>query len=134
MAKEKLNVQLNQSINGVEFGSDANIVRNVFGKQKRSFKKSVFSKGHTDVYDGFHIYYSSEGTFEAIEIFGDTEAYVDGHIVFPGNVSNLHAVIPDLKGNGGEFISEQNSVGVMVNDDGMTIESILFGRKNYYGT
>ena len=132
MSKNNLVVELKTSVNGVKFNADASAVKAVFGKPSRSMKKAFFSKGHTDAYDDFHIFYSDKGQFEAIEVFGDVSVFVNGETVYPGTLAKAKKVIPGLSGEREDFISDKASVGISTDEAGENITSILFGCAGYY--
>lgn len=121
-----------KSVNNVSFGSDRTLVRKRFGKAFKEFKKSPFSENTTDAYECCHLYYSKDNRFEAIEIFNPGQVIVDGKVIFPGTVNDIHKVFSDLKEDCGCFLDLANSVGVTVSDDNNTVEAILFGCKDYY--
>lgn len=132
MKGKELTVVLGSSVNGISFGSSDRVVHKEFGKAKRTFKKAFFSKGHTDAYNDFHIFYSDKGQFEAIEVFGEVSVSVNGETVYPGTLAKAKKAIPGLSGEHEDFTSNKASVGITTDEDGKNISSILFGCAGYY--
>ena len=127
---KNFDVLLGKKVNNVLFGTDRDAVRKVFGKKFNEIKKNIFSKNTMDAYDDFHIYYSKDDTFEAIEIFGKFTVKIEGVKVFPGSVETIKQVITDLEVDGDGYLSRENSVGITTEGD--EIKSILFGELGYY--
>jgi len=127
---KNFDVVLGKKVNNVLFGTDRDAVRKVFGKKFNEIKKNIFSKNTMDAYDDFHIYYSKDDTFEAIEIFGKFTVKIEGVKVFPGSVETIKQVITDLEVDGDGYLSRKNSVGITTEGD--EIKSILFGELGYY--
>ena len=127
---KNFDVVLGKKVNNVLFGTDRDAVRKVFGKKFNEIKKNIFSKNTMDAYDDFHIYYSKDDTFEAIEIFGKFTVKIEGVKVFPGSVETIKQVITDLEVDGDGYLSRENSVGITTEGD--EIKSILFGELGYY--
>lgn len=122
----------NKQIGDVRFGMKKQDVRNILGKKYRSFRKSIFSKSTTDAYSDYHVYYTQDGTLEAVEIFGSVEVWFKGEKLFPGTVAEALRILPDLEPDDGGYISRKLSVGLYAPDNDR-IESILVGRESYYG-
>ncbi|MCM1277316.1 MAG: hypothetical protein NC299_18485 [Lachnospiraceae bacterium] len=119
-----------ESVNGIRFGAQREIVRNAFGSFEE-FKKSPFSKNTSDDFGDFHIFYDSNNCFEAVEIF-EAEVKINNTVIFPGTLAEANKLIADLKSNDPDYwISKEQSVGLCAPDG--EIESILFGIKKYYG-
>ena len=96
-------------------------------------KKSAFSKNTMDVYESFHVFYNENDEMEAIELFEGNRLSLDRKTLFPGSIRNAKKLIPDLKENGGSYISASMSFGITVSpDDPDLIESVLVGCKGYY--
>jgi len=122
-----------QEVNGVKFGCNRKAARKAFGSKFKEVKKTVFSKSTMDAYDDYHVYYTPDGEFEAIEIFGDVTVMVNGKTVFPGNVRELKDIFSETQRDSDGWIDQNNSVGVTLSqDNGDVIEAILFGCENYY--
>lgn len=131
MGKIDWNAVLNVSVDGIEFGTDRSVVRKILGKPKRVFSKTSDSVNTTDAYADFHAYYSADDKLEAIEVFaGNISLSINGKPVFPGTLSAVKEILPDLDGSCDSYVSKAGSVGICTEDD--MIESILVGRKNYY--
>ena len=124
------NVELLNNVNGIRFGMDRAEARKIVGTDYTEFKKSKFSKNTTDDFGICHIFYDSNDTVEAIEIFGDIEVAIDEQIVFPNGLDNLKKIAEDLVDDGDGLISIKYSVGVTM--DGDRMEGILFAGQGYY--
>ena len=123
-------VVLGKEVNSVPFGTERNAVRKVFGKKFKEIKKNIFSKNTMDVYDDFHIYYTKDDAFEAIEIFGRANVNIQGVRVFPGSIGAIKQLVTDLEDEGDGYLSRKKSVGITMEGD--EIQSILFGEPGYY--
>ncbi len=131
MDNSNWNVLPNVSVNGIAFGTDRSSVRKLLGKPKRVIKKTPDAANTTDVYEDFHVYYSAEDKFEAIELFGGSIIVnINSQPLFPGTLSAAYKMLPDLVEYFGIYMSKSASVGIC--SEGDTIDSILIGRKNYY--
>lgn len=130
---KRIEVNVLKDVNSVPFGAERAAVRKVFGKKYKEMKKSVFSKNTMDAYDDFHIYYTEDNKFDAIEIFGKTEIKMNGTVVYPGKVSDIEGLLVLPKKNGDGIISESISVGITVDQENADkIEAILFGSEGYF--
>ena len=67
------------SVNGIEFGTSREKIRETLGKPEYSFFKDD-DKIETDIFGCFHIFYDADYRFEAIEVVyvDETEIYYDG--------------------------------------------------------
>ncbi|WP_026528268.1 hypothetical protein [Butyrivibrio sp. VCD2006] len=130
---KKITIEPLVQVNGVKFGCDRESARKIFGNKYKEIKKNKFSKNTMDSYKDFHVYYSEDGLFEAIEIFGKVKVIVAGYEVFPGKVDNSKKVFPEIHKDDDDWIDEKTSIGITVmQDDHNSIEAILFGCKGYY--
>ncbi len=130
---KKIDVKPLIEVGGVKFDTERDMVRKAFGKDYQEIKKTPFSKNTMDAYRDFHVYYSPDNKFEAIEIFGNVKVFVDEKEVFPGEVGKLIKIVPDIKEDSDGLISQELSIGVTLSpDDERRIEAILFGCKGYY--
>ena len=121
----------NKSVNGLEFGIERPIVRKTIGKPKRVFSKTSTSANTTDDYSDFHVYYSADDKLEAIEFFGrNIKLLINTRQVFPGTLSTIKEILPDLEECCGSYISKADSIGVGIEEE--NIDSLLVGCKNYY--
>lgn len=119
-----------KSVKGIAFGENRETARKLMGGEYTEFKKSRYSSNTSDDFGCCHIFYDGDNKVEAVEIFSDVEVVILGKSVFPDGLDDLKALIPDLKDEGGSFISEKSSVGVTM--DGRNMDAILFGCPNYY--
>lgn len=125
-----LTVVPTESVNGIAFGSEREIVRKEFGEYTE-FKKSPFSKNTTDDFGDFHVYYDADNHFVAIEIFG-AEVRIDGLKFFPASLNELSAKISDLASEEkGCWESKSRSIGIYA--PRRKVEAVLFGKTGYYG-
>ena len=130
---EKFVVIPNLSVNGIEFGTSREETRKALGRSFKEFKKSPFSENTTDAYDAFHVFYSVDDKFEAIEFFGNVKVAIGRRVVFPGKVSKIQKLFEDLVDDGEGVTSVNYSIGITVDvDDPAKIDGILFGCKGYY--
>lgn len=124
------NVQPLEDIHGIKFGMTREEVRNVFSEKGKEFKKSKFSKTVTDDFGVCHVFYDTNDECEAVEIFEDVTVVVDGKVVFPNSIEAAKMVFTDMEEEEGNYISKIYSVGIYAPSGKM--ESILFGKKDYY--
>ena len=129
----KFDVKTKKSVNGADFGCDRETTRKVFGKKYVEIRKNEFSENTMDVYDSFHVFFTKDNRFEAIEIFGDIKVTVNGERIFPGSVDKAINVLPKLTRDDYGLIDKANSIGITLSqDDENEIEAILFGCEGYY--
>lgn len=132
---KKIEVNVLKDVKGVPFGAERETVRKVFGKNYKEMKKSIFSKNTMDAYDDFHIYYTKDNKFDAIEIFGEIEIRMEGTVIYPGKVSDIEGLLTLPKKNSDGIISESMSVGITVDQENTNkIEAILFGSEGYFSS
>lgn len=130
---KKLIIKTNQSVNDLVFGTDRSVVRKTFGSAYKEIKKTPFSVNTIDVYADYHIYYTSDNKFEAIEIFGNVIAMANGIMVFPAEIDAIKNIFPGIVvDEWGGYIDKDNSIGITVSTENNKIETILFARKGYY--
>lgn len=133
MDKEKFEVIPQISVNGVFFGTNREETRKAFGAHFKEFKKTSFSKNTTDAYDSFHVFYTSDNKFEAIEFFGNVKVLIGKRLVFPGKVSRIQKLFEDFEDDGEGFTSIKYSIGITIDEDNpLKIDGILFGSEGYY--
>lgn len=125
----KINVIPLKEFANVKFGMKRTDVRNVLGNAKE-FKKTKFSKISTDDFGFCHVYYDEKDRCEAVEIFDDTEVFVNGKKVFPVSITDCEKVFTDLIKDGDDYTSIENSVGIYA--PGNRMEGILFAVAGYY--
>lgn len=119
------------SVNDIPFGADRDIVRNAFGEY-REFKKNKFSKNTTDDFGGFHVFYTDDNKFDAIEIFdviNETEVYVNDKKL-NDDFCSVKGIFSDIYKDENGYISINSSVGIT--EECNKIESVLFASKGYY--
>ena len=119
-----------ESINGISFGENRKRVREAINLEYKEFKKNAFSKNTTDNYGFCHVYYDENDNLVAVEFFDDIELTINNMRILPGKTSEIKSIIDDLEFDGYGYISNKYSVGISETDG--NIESILFGKKNYY--
>ena len=127
----KLEAVPTEYVDKIRFGMKRNNVRAVLGEPKE-FKKTATSKMLTDDFGFCHVFYNSNEECEAVEIFSDTEVYIDGSLIFPTNLKKAKEIIEDFKRDEYGLISKKMSVGIYAPNNKM--ESILFGEKGYYSS
>lgn len=126
---DKMNVIPLKEFANVKFGMKREDVRKVLGVAKE-FKKTKYSKVTTDDFGFCHVYYDEKESCEAVEIFDNTEVFVNGKKVFPTRIDDCREVFTDLIQDGDDYTSIENSVGIYAPENKM--EGILFGIKGYY--
>ena len=77
-----------------------------------------------------HVFYDENYECEAIEIFYESEVYVNGSLIFPTDFETAKKVIEDLEEDDDGLISISKSIGIYAPCGDM--ESILFGKEGYY--
>lgn len=120
-------------VNGVKFGMKRSEVRDVLGEATEFFKTSS-SPNSTDDFGYCHVFYDNSDRCEAIEIFDDTEVYIEGKLIFPTNketaLNLFRSIFDDFILDDDGLISYKYSIGIYAPNESM--ESILIGRENYY--
>lgn len=118
------------SVDEIKFGSSRSDVRNRYGECEE-FKKNKYSKNTTDDFGDFHVYYTEDDEFEAIEFFPNDSIsiFINGKKL-TNNISDLKELFSDLEEDSGSYTSVKFSVGFDYDDD--EISSILFGCPDYY--
>lgn len=118
-----------KNVAGITFGADRETVRKVFGRY-REYKKSPFSKNTLDDFGFCHVYYDSTNHCEAFEFSSEQKIEVNGVIVYPGTIDALSEIMGPFELIEGCYINVAKSIGITTSNGRMN--SILFGRKNYY--
>ena len=130
---DKIVINPTVGVGKVMFGCTRDQTRKVFGKKYKEIKKSNFSENTMDAYDDYHVYFSKDNTFEAVEVFGNIEVVVEGKTIFPGKVDALKETFPRLVKDDYGMIDYEKSVAIIFSEhDEKLIGSILFGRKGYF--
>lgn len=128
---EKVIVQPTLGFANINFGMLRDEVRHNFTGFKGEFKKTPFDTQCTDDFGFCHVFYDDGNKCEAVEFFPEIEVQVNGQTILPGQIEDLKKVIPDLSEiEEGCWISKNSSMGVTSSNG--HIESILFGKPNYY--
>ena len=70
------------SVNGVTFGMSREKVRSLLGTATE-FYKCKDDINTTDDFEVCHVFYDENDKCEAIEIFYESEVYVNGSLIFP---------------------------------------------------
>lgn len=128
----KLTIRPLEEINGVAFGTKRKQVRKIFGSKYKEIRKNIYSKNTMDAYKEFHIYYDDDDKFEAIELYGNVEVEVMGIQIYPGSKKNILELLDNVHIEENGVISKELSIGISLTEDEDTIDSILFGCKDYY--
>jgi hypothetical protein len=119
-----------KSVNDIEFGVSRAAVEASFGQPAKTFKKTKWSKSTTADYGDFHVYYDTDGAFEAVEIFDAEVDLPSGMLSIPANEDAVRKTIQSLKADEYGLTSTTESVGASL-ENGMII-AILFGKTGYY--
>ena len=117
------------SVNGVKFGMSREKVRSLLGTAAE-FYKGKDAVNTTDNFKFCHVAYDENNKCEAIEIFDESEVYVNGSLIFPTDFETAKNVIEDLEEDDDGLISISKSIGIYAPCGDM--ESIVFGKEGYY--
>ena len=117
------------SVNGVKFGMSREKVRSLLGTAAE-FYKGKDAVNTTDNFKFCHVAYDENNKCEAIEIFYESEVYVNGSLIFPTDFETAKKVIKDLEEDDDGLISISKSIGIYAPCGDM--ESIVFGKEGYY--
>ncbi|MFR9146897.1 MAG: hypothetical protein ACLVJ4_09730 [Mediterraneibacter sp.] len=117
------------SVNGVAFGMSREKVRSLLGTAAE-FYKGKDAVNTTDNFKFCHVAYDENNKCEAIEIFDESEVYVNGSLIFPTDFETAKKVIEDLEEDDDGLISISKSIGIYAPCGDM--ESIVFGKEGYY--
>ena len=117
------------SVNGVAFGMSREKVRSLLGTAAE-FYKGKDAVNTTDNFKFCHVAYDENNKCEAIEIFYESEVYVNGSLIFPTDFETAKKVIEDLEEDDDGLISISKSIGIYAPCGDM--ESIVFGKEGYY--
>ena len=117
------------SVNGVAFGMSREKVRSLLGTAAE-FYKGKDAVNTTDNFKFCHVAYDENNKCEAIEIFDESEVYVNGSLIFPTDFETAKKVIEDLEEDDDGLISISKSIGIYAPCGDM--EGILFGKAGYY--
>ena len=89
----------------------------------------------TDDYEKFHIYFDDNYNFEAVEIFKGANVNYNGDILsnkYSEVLSYFKKIYNDIEEDGFGFTSIAGSIGVYYENNDDLVDSILFGKENYY--
>lgn len=134
---EHINIDLLKSVNGVPYLTDRTAARKVFGEPESSFCRGDDGEEPTDEYSGCQIIYNDKTfLFEAIQIFADEEVklVVNGIDLSDFDIKKILSLSEDFvydEENSG-YISYSKEIAIWCPEDKNTVETILFGRPNYY--
>ena len=117
------------SVNGVAFGMSREKVRSLLGTATE-FYKFADDVNTTDEFEFCHVFYDENNKCEAIEIFDESEVYVNGSLIFPTDFETAKKVIEDFEDDADGLISIPKSIGISAPYGNM--EGILFGKAGYY--
>lgn len=130
---DKFEICLVASVNEIPFGSARTIVRDALGNDFKEFKKSKYSKNTTDDFGSCHVFYSSNDTMDAIEIFPDATICVNTTKIsfeYPVLIEWIKHLDPEAEEDSDGIVSKKLSIGVYA--PYQQVESILFGKQGYY--
>lgn len=116
-------------IDRIRFGMERSKVRAIWGDAVE-FKKTPVSETTTDDFGFCHVYYDENDECEAIEVFSESEVYVDGKKIFPIDLKKALGTFLFLSEDEDGAISAEKSVGICAPEGKM--ESILFVKDGYY--
>jgi len=117
----------------VKFGMERMIVREILGDFKE-FKKTKASINTTDDFTDCHVFYNKKNLCEAIEIFNEAKALIDGTDLLKLSYEDFKELLlkydSDLKISDDSLISKK--IGVSVYTPNFSVESILVFSKEYF--
>lgn len=128
---KKLKINPAVSVNNIPFGANREDVRKAFGEYKE-FKKNKFSKNTSDDFGEFHVFYTNDNKFDAVEIFdiiNETEVYIHDEKLNE-DINRIKEIFPDTIKDESGYVSINSCVGIT--EENNKIESILFASKGYY--
>ena len=117
------------SVNGVAFGMSREKIRSLLGTATE-FYKFADDVNTSDEFEFCHVFYDDNNKCEAIEIFDESEVYVNGSLIFPTDFETAKKVIEDFEEDADGLISISKSIGIYAPYGNM--EGILFGKAGYY--
>ena len=106
------------SVNGVAFGMSREKVRSLLGTATE-FYKFADDVNTTDEFEFCHVFYDDNNKCEAIEIFDESEVYVNGSLIFPTDFETAKKVIEDFEEDDDGLISISKSIGIYESPRGM---------------
>lgn len=124
-----INVIPTKKVNEVQFGMRREDVRKLLGDATEFYKFEDDIKT-TDDFGFCHVFYDDDDRCEAIEIFSDSEVFVESAKIFPTDFNTAKKIITDFEQDDEGLICYSKSIGIYAPDGEM--ESILFGKENYY--
>ena len=116
-------------VNEVKFGMNREKVRSLL-EAATEFYKFDDDINTTDDFEVCHVFYDENDKCEAIEIFYESEVYVNGSLIFPTDFETAKKVIEDFEEDADGLISISKSIGIYAPYGNM--EGILFGKAGYY--
>ncbi len=117
------------SINEIVFGMKREEIRAILGNATE-FYKFEDDEVATDDFGFCHVFYDAQDRCEAIEIFNESEVYINDKLIFPTDFNAALDAVEDFEQDDDGLISYANSIGIYAPDEEM--ESILIGKKGYY--
>ena len=122
-----------EMVDGVTFGETRDKVRVKFGQAYKEFKKSRFSKNTADAYEFFHVYYTDNDLFEALEVFPEAKLKTkDGFVLneYSQSLVWLKSLDSETEVNNDGATSYELGISIYAPDE--KIESIIIAEKDYY--
>lgn len=129
---EKWSVVPKKSVNGITFFSPRAVVRKLINLPYEEYLTSQFEENTMDVYENFHIMYDKNNRFNSILFFGDCEVLIDGNVVYPSSAKTTFGLLGDFEFDGYNYVEKKMSIGIILAEDELSIESIFFGCENYF--
>lgn len=135
LRKIKIVIKPMKSVNELKFGMTREQVNSLWGSAEQ-FQKSQFSNNLTDNYGYCHMYYDNNDLFEAVEIISnDLDIYYNDSLLsnkYSEILNFFKNIYDDIEEDDNGFISKKGSIGVYIENDVDKVDSILFGKENYY--
>lgn len=103
------------------FGMDKCAVKHILGDAQKTFRRSQFAKGDTEMYSECFVEYDTDGRCASIEFFGTACLVLKGINLFSLSCYELRSllnVVDDDEGDGeGGFISDTYGLSVYAPDE-----------------
>ncbi len=123
-----------ESVGQIKFGMSRSEVRTAVGKAFSEFRKSKFSANTADDFGYMHVFYDAKDNCEAVEVFDDCIIEVDGVCLIPCGKAAADEWLKarDAAAEISPDNSTSNALSIGIGASDGKVESILFGRADYY--
>lgn len=128
--KTKLIFKPYESVGLVKFGEERADVRAALGEH-REYKKNKFSSNTLDDFGSCQVFYNSNNTVEAIEMYRNVELLYNGVNLFSLNKDQMLDTINDSEVKIDDFGITFPSIGISISLENNLPDSILAYKKGY---